>query len=177
MEKLLKFAGFLDRITERMGSGVSWLSTALVLVVCFDVLTRYLFNTTSSGLVELEWHIFAVLFLLSAGYTLKQDRHVRVDVFYSLMKPKTKAWINLSGLVFALIPFSLLVIYSSLPFIYHSYSLSEISSDPGGLPFRWLIKSMIPLGFSVLIIQAVSEAIHQLASILTINEKESQNGH
>lgn len=177
MEKLLTFAGFIDRFTERIGRGVSWLTTALVLVVCFDVLTRYLFNTTSSGLVELEWHIFAVLFLISAGYTLKQDRHVRVDVFYSLMKPKTKAWINFSGIVLALIPFSLLVIYSSLPFISHSYSLSETSSDPGGLPFRWLIKSMIPLGFSALIIQAVSEAIHQLAIILINGDKESPHDH
>jgi len=177
MENLLTFAGFLDRFTERIGRGVSWLTTALVLVVCFDVLTRYLFNTTSSGLVELEWHIFAVLFLLSAGYTLKNDRHVRVDVFYSLMKPKTKAWINLSGIVLALIPFSILVIYSSFPFISHSFSLSETSSDPGGLPFRWMIKSMIPLGFSALIVQAVSEAIHQLAIIMNIGEKESHHDH
>lgn len=177
MSPFIRFADAVDRLTEKTGSAVSWLSGVLVAVVCFDVLTRYLFNYTSTGMAELEWHLFSVLFLIGAGYTLKHQKHVRVDVFYHTMSEKSKAWVNLSGHLFALIPFSVLVIWSSFPFVASSFSLSETSPDPGGLPFRWLIKAMIPAGFSFLILQSLAEVVRQIQILTGNREKETPGDH
>jgi TRAP-type mannitol/chloroaromatic compound transport system permease small subunit len=122
---------------------------------------------------ELEWHIFAVLFLMGASYTLLKDSHVRVDLFYSTFTTKRKAWINLIGTVVFLIPFVLLVIYSSHNYVMSSFSFSESSPDPGGLPARYALKAFIPLSFTFLLLQSISLLF---TSILQIkNYKEEQN--
>lgn len=146
----------IDKISEVLGRGVSWLSALLVVVIVADVVLRYFFSITSAASFELEWHLFATLFLLGAAWTLKEDRHVRVDVFYQAFSNRQKAWVNLLGTLLLLLPFCVVGLLQSIPFVKSSYILNEISPQPGGLPARYLIKSTIPLGFFTLGLQGVS---------------------
>ena len=149
----------IDAFTEKIGKGVSWLSAALVLVVCYDVFTRYLLNKSTVAVQELEWHIFAALFLLSMAYGFKHNRHVRVDVLYNTFSPRTQLHINFWGTVLFLIPFSVLIIWASLDFVSASFAIRETSPDPGGLPARYLLKAVIPLSFLLLLLQGFAEAL------------------
>jgi TRAP-type mannitol/chloroaromatic compound transport system permease small subunit len=125
-------------------------------------------------MIEVEWHIFSLIFLLGAGYTFKHDRHVRVDLFYSRFSAKGKAWVNLLGCLLFLIPFCLILIKASFPYVSLSYRLSEISSDPGGLPGRYLIKGAIPLGIFFLLLQAVSLAFSSW--LIVTNRIQAEGG-
>ena len=158
----------IDAFTEFSGKLVSWLVLLMVLLVSYDVTMRYAFNSGSVALQELEWHLFALVFLLGAAFTLKHDEHVRLDLFYQsrFCSDKLRTWINLLGSLFFLIPFCLLVIDSSWFFFLQSYNFNEGSPDPGGLPYRWLLKAAIPVGFSLLLLQAIAEAIRNLLSLM-----------
>lgn len=125
---------------------------------------RYLFRSGSIGLQELEWHLFSIIFLIGAAYTLKQDEHVRLDILYrsKLLTEQHRAWIDVFGSLFILIPFCILIIVSAWPFVSQAYIHHEASPDPGGLPARWLIKTMIPAGFFLLGIQGIAEVIKKL---------------
>ncbi|KAA3610697.1 MAG: C4-dicarboxylate ABC transporter permease [Calditrichaeota bacterium] len=128
----------------------------MIAVVCFDVFTRYFLKRSSIAIQELEWHIFAVIFLLGAAFTLKHERHVRVDAVYNSLSERWQAWINFLGSLFFLLPFALLVIWASTSFVTNSFALGETSPDPGGLPARWLLKACIPLAFFLLLLQGLS---------------------
>ncbi len=156
----------IDKITDIIGKGVSWLSLLLVLIIVVDVFLRYAFALTSALSFELEWHVFAVIFMLGAAYALKQDRHVRVDVFYTRFGKKTKAWVNLIGVIVFLLPFTFIVFWESLDFVANSFAVRETSPDPGGLPARYLIKSAIPMGFLLLGLQGISVGMKSLKTIL-----------
>jgi TRAP-type mannitol/chloroaromatic compound transport system permease small subunit len=160
---------WIDIINERVGRGVSWCTLALIVVVCTDVFCRYLLLRTSPWVMELEWHLFALIFLLGAGYTLKHDAHVRVDVFYENFRARDKAEVNIWGSLFFLLPWSALIVFFGIHFTRHSWLLGEGSENPGGLPFRFLIKSAIPLGFFLLFVQGIGEI---LRSVLTLREKD-----
>ncbi len=164
LKTLGSFARGIDTVNELIGRISAILVVALVLLVCYDVTMRYVFQAGSVALQELEWHLFALIFLLGAAYTLKHDEHVRVDVFYQArwMTDKHRAVINLLGCLFMLLPFCGLMIYSALPFVGQSYEWAEASPDPGGLPYRWLLKAMIPAGFALLALQGISMSIHNL---------------
>lgn len=159
---------YIDRLNDVIGRLVSWLVLALVLLVGYDVTMRYLFQSGSVALQELEWHLFSVIFLLGAAYTLQHNDHVRLDLFYQsrFMNDYRRAWVNLVGSLCFLIPFCVLIIISSVPFVQQSFSHMEGSPDPGGLPYRWLLKSSIPLGFALLILQGTGEAVKSLQTIL-----------
>ena len=168
----------IDALNNRVGQATSWLSTILVLVVCYDVFTRYFLRKSSVAVQELEWHIFAVLFLIAAAYTLKEDSHVRVDVFYTLLPPRGQALINLFGCLVFLIPFSLLVIWTSKGFISMSWAIQETSPDPGGLPYRYILKAMIPAGFVLVLLQGISLALRSFCTLIGKPLGESVNkGH
>jgi TRAP-type mannitol/chloroaromatic compound transport system permease small subunit len=166
LRALTRFAAFIDTLNEKIGVAVSWLTTVLVLIVCGDVFSRYLLKRSSIAVQELEWHLFAVIFLLAAAYTLKHDRHVRVDVLYIKFSPQTRAWINFAGSLVFLIPFAALVIWASSDFVANSFRIGETSPDPGGLPARFLLKACVPLGFLLLLLQGVALAIQSLAAVL-----------
>lgn len=156
----------IDRIVKRIGTLVSWLSVLLVLIIVIDVALRYLFNSTSAASFELEWHLFAALFLLGAGYTLQQDKHVRVDVFYHRFSLKQKAWVNALGTLVLLLPFCTIAFWESLSFVASSFAFRETSPDPGGLPARYLIKSTIPIGFFLLGLQGISLLFTSITQII-----------
>jgi len=155
----------IDRINERVGVLTSWLTALLVLVVSYDVFVRYLFGESSVGLQELEWHIFALIFLAAAAYTLKVDEHVRVDVFYTMFSQKNKAWLNFLGSIFLLIPFCIIVIISSQDFVSISFKISETSPDSGGLPARYILKAFIPISFFFLLLEGIALAFKSFIRI------------
>jgi len=144
----------IEKIVSLFAKLAAYLVIALSLLVVYDAMNRYLFHGGSVALQELEWHIFDILFLLGLSYTLQKDAHVRVDIFYARFSPKTKAFIDILSQLFLVIPFSLLVLYVSWDFVLQSYAQHEISSDPGGLTHRYLIKGMILLGFVLLLLQS-----------------------
>lgn len=159
----------IEHATEQIGKLVSWLSLLIVILVGLDVTLRYIFNWNSSANQELEWHLFAVLFLLGMSYTLKHDKHVRVDVFYSNFSLKNQAWVNLVGTLIFLIPFCVVIIVSSIPFVLDAYSINESSAEPGGLPYRFIVKSAIPISGLLLLLQAIA-IIGKNISVLTCSK-------
>ena len=173
MQAIKTFIRFADGLNERVGTIVSWLTTVLVIVVCYDVFTRYLLKNSLVAVQELQWHLFALIFLIGAAYSLKHDKHVRVDVFYSQFSPRKQAWINFIGSLLFLIPFCIIVIISSQTFVANAFRIGEISPDPGGLPARWILKAAIPIGFVLLLIQGLALACRSLLTILNRNEEIS----
>lgn len=126
-----------------------------ILNVFIDVVLRYAFNNSSIALQEMEWHLFSALFLLGISYTLQHDAHVRVDIFYANLLPKKQALINIIGFVIFILPISLLIVYYGLDFAYGAYTINEQSGDPGGLTHRFIIKSIIPISFILVIISGI----------------------
>jgi TRAP-type mannitol/chloroaromatic compound transport system permease small subunit len=150
---------FIHRLVNWVGSLLAVLLFLMVLNVTFDVMMRYVFRASSVGMQEMEWHLFSVIILFGVGYALQHEAHVRVDFLYDRMREKTKAIINIIGTLFFLVPLSLLILFGSFSFVGDSYLAREISEDPGGLHYRWLIKSMIPVSFGFLIFSAIGYII------------------
>lgn len=146
----------LNQFNNWIGEKTSWLTVLLVLLFCYDVFMRYAFNQSKVWIGELEWHLFSLIFLFGAAYTLSQDRHVRVDLFYAKFSPKKKAWVDFIGTLVLLIPWCLVVLSNSIDFTLQSFRQMEGSPNPGGLPFRFLIKSAISISFFLLLVQAFS---------------------
>ena len=166
------FSGAIDRSNEAVGRVVSWVTLLLVLVVFVDVVMRYLFKTSFVFTQELEWHLFAFIFLIGAGYTLLHDGHVRVDIIYQRLGVKGRAWINLIGVIFFLIPGCYLVISTSWHFVSNSFSMLEGSPDPGGIPYRFIVKGTMTVGYFLLLLQGLSMGVHALLQILGVETGE-----
>lgn len=153
---LERYIKFIDTFSENVGLGVGWFTTLMVVVVFVNVLLRYVFGQSLLALQDLSWYVFGVVFLIGAAYTLKHDRHVRVDIFFVNYAPRTKLWVNLLGGVFFLIPFCLLGMWVSWEFVTRSFLIQETSPDAGGLAARYLAKIMIPTGFGLILLQGLS---------------------
>ncbi len=142
-------------LISKIGQKAAWLSFVLVILICFDVTFRYLFNDTQVWMIELEWYLFGILFLLCGAWSWMEDRHVRVDVFYQKFSPKTKNNINRWGHVLLGLPWLAIVIYSSFKYAGYSLRWNEGSPDPGGLPARYIVKYMMTLGFVLMFIVGI----------------------
>lgn len=169
---LQKLSKSIDRLNSWVGSGVGWVSFIIVIVVFTDVVMRYVFNRSYVFVRELEWQLFSFIFLMGAGYTLLKEGHVRVDVFYQKLSARGKAWVNLLGVLFLLLPGCFLIISTSAKFTLTSWLTLEGSSDPGGIPFRFIIKSAIPLGFTLVALQGISIGIKSFLNIKGVNLDE-----
>ena len=156
---LVKLVKWINALNERVGKATSWLLAILVILVCFDVVARKLFNFSKIWMMEMEWHLYALVFLLAAGYALKHDRHVRVDLFYEKYGKKDKALTNFWGHLIFLIPWCIMVILSSFHYAMESFAMNEGSPEPGGLPARYLIKFAITIGAVLLLLQAIAGLI------------------
>ncbi len=152
----------IARAVDVVGRLTSILLLLMVLNVSFDVLMRYVFHNSSVGMQEMEWHLFAVIILFGISVALKDEGHVRVDFLYERFSPKKKAVVNICGTVFFLMPVALLIFFGSFEFVKDAWDISEISEDPGGLPYRWLIKGMIPLSFGFLLLSAVGYILQNI---------------
>lgn len=146
----------INSFIKYVGNTISWLNVALIILIGLDVLFRYFFSFSKNWILELEWHFFALVFILGSAYALQEDKHVRVDVFYQKFSEKTKTIINLLGTIVFLFPWCYLVITTSYKFAINSWYIREGSNQPGGLPARYMIKSMIVVGFLLLLIQGVA---------------------
>ena len=156
---LRELARKIDRFQDAFGRGVSWIMLFMVLVVFFDVIMRYAFNQSSVFTQELEWHLFGLVYLLGAGYTMLFDEHVRVDILYSRWSRRKRAWFDFALAFIFFFPSCLMVIYTTWPFVRNSFLVYEGSPDPGGVPFRFLLKSVIIVGFVLLMVQGISQTI------------------
>ena len=154
----------IERFIEMLGACTSWVALAIVALMATNVLLRYLFHTGSVWSQELEWHLLAPLILFGMSYALRYGEHVRVDILYSKFSPRGKEVVNLVSALLA-IAISVLVIWFSLKYVQQSYVIDEGSPDPGGLPHRFLLKSMIPVGFSLLLAQSVATAIGSIEKL------------
>lgn len=152
----------IDALNSAVGRTVTWLTLIVVLVSATNAVIRKLFNVSSNAWLELQWYLFGAIFLLAAGYTFLKNEHVRVDVLSQRFSSRTQAKIEIFGVLFFLLPACLLVFWLSLPFFYESFILNEQSSNAGGL-MRWPVKLLIPVGFALLILGAVSHLIKSIA--------------
>ena len=148
----------IDRLVGGIGRSVGWLNVVLIVVVVVDVLLRWFFSLTAAWVIELEWHLFALIFLLGIPYALQQDRHVRVDLFYEDFPRRDKARVNLIGTLIFLLPWAIVLLYTSGQYAYESFVSVEGSPNPNGIPYYFPIKSVVPLAAALLILQGIAEA-------------------
>lgn len=154
----LAVAGRLDSIVDWIGRCAAWCGLAMVVLIAFDVLLRYMFRLGPVWMQEMEWHLISPIALIGMSYALRHNEHVRVELIYERLGPTARAWIDLAAslttLAIAVIVFDL-----SLGMVAQSYAAGETSPDPGGLPYRYLLKSFIPFGFALLALQAIAHSI------------------
>ena len=167
---LLRLEQLFDRFSDVMGWIAGALNLAMLLNVFYDAIMRYFFSSGSIALQEMEWHLFAMVFLFGIAYALKEDGHVRVDVLYERFSPRWKAVVNIGGTLLLLLPLSVMVVEGSVWYVQEAYNSGEVSGDPGGLPYRWLIKLVIPASFVFLIVSATGFVIHNINVFLGVAE-------
>lgn len=159
---LIKIENFYRRLNRFWGRILSIVFLLMAVNVFFDVVMRYSFHNSSVAMQELEWHLFSIVILFGVSVSLIDEAHVRVDFLYDRWSPRSKALINIIGTVFFLLPLALLILFGSLDFVGDSYRIGEISENPGGLPYRYLIKGMIPLSFFLLIFTAFGYTVQNI---------------
>ena len=161
MQALLKLSRAIDALNENVGKATIWLVLVVTLISALNAFVRYGFNYSSNGFLEIQWYLFSAIFLLCAGYALKRNAHVRIDVVSSHFSPRVLAWIDIVGTIFFLAPMACAVLYLSWPIFVNSFISKEYSSNAGGL-IVWPVRALVPIGFSLLILQGVSELIKRL---------------
>lgn len=171
MQLLLNAETSINRLCDGLGKLTGVLFVLMLLNVFFDVVARYLFNEVSIGMQELEWHLHATVFLLGVPYTLRAGGHVRVDLIYEKLSSQHKAWIDLFGTLLFLLPFCLLVTWYGYDFAKEAYALGESSGDPGGLAYRWIIKSMIPVSFGLMALSGLGLLLTSINTLLGQHEQ------
>lgn len=162
MTALLQWSRWIDALNRAIGKITLWLVLITTLISAGNAIVRKAFDASSNALLEIQWYLFAAVFLLGAGYALLNNAHVRIDFLASRLSARTRNWIDVGGIVLALIPFCLLSIYLSWPMFMMAYVSGEVSSNAGGL-IRWPVYLLIPAGFALLLLQALSELVKRLA--------------
>lgn len=162
MAALLQISRLIDRINEFMGRWVAWLVLAAVLISAANAAVRKAFNMSSNAFLEIQWYLFAAVFLLGAGYTLLRQAHVKIDVISSRLSKRGQIWIDIIGICFFLLPFSYVVIKLGTPLVIKAFIMGEMSSNAGGL-IRWPVFALLPAGFVLLGLQGISELIKRIA--------------
>lgn len=162
MSSLLRLSRLIDWINERVGRSVMWLVLIAVVISAGNALVRKLFNTSSNALLEIQWYLFATIFMLAAGYTFLRNEHVRIDILTSRLSPRGQNIVDVIGIVFFLLPMAVLILWLSWPIVMTSLASGEMSQNSGGL-IRWPVKMMLPLGLGLLVLQAFSELVKRIA--------------
>lgn len=162
MTLLLQLSRAIDWLNERIGKGAFWLVLVMTLISAGNASYRFAFDNSSNGLLEIQWYLFSAIFLLAAAYTLQKNEHVRIDVLSGRLSPKGQAVIDIIGTLFFLLPIVLVILSLSIPLVAESWRINEYSANAGGL-IRWPVKLLLPVGFSLLALQGVSELIKRIA--------------
>jgi TRAP-type mannitol/chloroaromatic compound transport system permease small subunit len=160
-----KFCDGLDAFIRSIGHVVMWTNGTLILVIILQVILRYGFGHGLVVLEELQWHFYALGIMFGASYAMMTDSHIRVDIIHARLSGKWKKRWDLFGIIFLLLPFLIIVFYQSLDFVYESWRVNERSDAPMGLPWRWAIKSVIPVTFGLLLVATVSRAVRIIHSL------------
>lgn len=164
MHALLRVSNVIDAFNERFGRWLSWLVVVAVVVSAVNAIVRKIFDVSSNSFLELQWVLFSIVFLLCAPWTLLRNEHIRIDVINHLLPLRVRSWIDMIGHVFFLIPFVIILLWTSIPFFLVSYRINEQSFSAGGLP-QWPAKALIMIGMTLLLFQAVSEIIKRAAAM------------
>lgn len=162
MNFLLSLSKRIDSISEWIGRWVAWLVLLAVLISSGNAIMRKAFNMSSNGFLEIQWYLFAAVFLLASGYTLMRQEHVKIDVFSGRFSKRTQIWIDIVGICVFLLPFTFIIIKLAMPLVINAYVTQEVSSNAGGL-IRWPVFALLPAGMLLLAMQAVSELIKRMA--------------
>ncbi len=162
MTLLLKLSQLIDWLNERVGKGAFWLILVMTVISAGNAVVRFIFNYSSNGLLEIQWYLFAAVFLLCSPYTLQRNEHVRIDVISGRFSARGLAVIDIIGTLFFLLPMVVTVMWLAIPLVAESYKIDEYSANAGGL-LRWPVKALLPLGFVLLALQGVSELIKRIA--------------
>ncbi len=174
MKALLRIAHLIDALNERIGRSVSWLILFTVLISAGNAIMRKVFDLSSNAFLEIQWYLFAAAFLLAAGYTLKCNEHVRIDVITGRFGKQAQAWIDIVGGLLFLLPMTGIILYFSWPFFINSFLSQEWSSNPGGL-ILWPAKMLVPAGFFLLLLQGLSEIIKRIGFLLDMEPAETMH--
>ncbi|HRP30216.1 MAG TPA: TRAP transporter small permease subunit [Burkholderiaceae bacterium] len=162
MKGLLALSRLIDAVTEKIGQTLYWLILAMVLISAANATIRKAFNYSSNAYLEVQWYLFSVIFLFLAGYTLLHNEHVRIDIITGRLSARVRAGIDIFGTLFFLLPMSVLIMWLSWPIFVDAYVRGEVSTNAGGL-IVWPARLMVPVGFFLLIVQAISELIKRVA--------------
>lgn len=165
MQALLTLSRLIDSLSHRLGRLTMWLILATTLISAGNAIVRKAFNTSSNALLEIQWYLFAAVFMLGAGYALLKNAHVRIDFVSARLSPRARNWIDVAGIVLVLIPFCVLSIHLGWPFFLQAWQSGEMSQNAGGL-IRWPVYVLIPLGFALLLLQALSELFKRVLFLL-----------
>ena len=161
MNALLTLSRQIDTLTERIGKSAIWIVLIVVLVSTGNAVMRYAFNYSSNALLEIQWYLFGLIFLLCSGYTLLRNEHVRIDLLSAKLSKRGRTWIDILGILFFLMPMAIAILVLSWPVFLHAFESNEMSNSAGGL-IVWPARLMIPVGFALLILQGVSELIKRI---------------
>jgi len=159
---LLKLSSLIDWLNERIGRFVMWLVLAAVLISAGNAIVRKLFGTSSNAFLEIQWYLFAAVFMLGASYAFLHNAHVRIDAVSSHLSPRTRNIIDIVGILVFLLPFCFLILDLSWPLVTQAYETGEMSQNAGGL-IRWPVYAVLPAGIALLILQSASELIKRIA--------------
>jgi TRAP-type mannitol/chloroaromatic compound transport system permease small subunit len=164
VDVLLKASRVIDAVNDRFGTVATYLVLFACLISAGNAASRHFLNLSSNAWLEVQWYMFAAIVLLGAPYTLKINGHVRVDVFYGALSERTRAWIDLVGAILFLLPICTILVYFTWPWFVESWRINEASSNAGGL-VRWPVKLLLPVGFTLMALQGVSEIIKRIAAL------------
>ena len=165
MNVLLSLSRLIDAMNDKLGRGAMWLILAAVLISTLNALVRKAFNYSSNAFLEIQWYLFAGVFLFGAAYTLLHNEHVRIDVVAGRFSKRTQTWIEVFGTLFFLLPMCFMILWLSLPFALHSMQSGEMSVNAGGL-ILWPVKMLLPIGFTLLTLQDFSELIKRVTFLM-----------
>ena len=164
MGPLLKLSQAIDWLNDRLGMVANWMVLAACLISAANAMSRYAFDLSSNAWLEIQWYLFAAIVMLGASYTLRVNEHVRVDIVYTHLSERGKEWLDLVGTAVFLVPSMLVIAWESLPFFLTSWQIQEMSGNAGGL-LRWPVKILVPVGFTLVALQGISEIIKRIASL------------
>lgn len=161
MSFLLSLSRLIDKINDKIGLGISWALLASVLICSGNAIVRYTLNTSSNAWLEIQWYLFAAIFLLASSHTLRRNEHVRIDVIAGHLPRRAQVWIDIFGFLVFLLPMTIIILYYAVPYALLSIENQEVSSNAGGL-IVWPAKVLIPIGFLQLTLQGISELIKRI---------------
>jgi TRAP-type mannitol/chloroaromatic compound transport system permease small subunit len=162
MNALLRLAYGIDAVSERIGRTAIWLVLIVVVISAGNAVSRFALNLSSNAMLEIQWYLFSAIFLFCAAYVLKKNEHIRIDVVTGRFSDRTQNWIDVFGILVFLLPMAVMIGYLSWPVFMNAWNSGEMSPNPGGL-IRWPVRLMVPIGFALLILQAIAELIKRLA--------------